>query len=158
MKSWQTKEIQARRAIEDQGFVVQDANVLFRANCPNIDLVVFSRNAATYVQVKASEKPAQSDAVIVDGSPWTEDQLRNGGPIFNKHDGFRASLILIVASKAGETEYYIAPPAVFDELLVPRKSLRRPSKKRRYAALDCLSERTGERSPSAVAQRVAAAR
>jgi hypothetical protein len=49
MKSWQSKEVQARRAIEDQGFVVHDANVLFRANCPNIDLVVFGKNAATYV-------------------------------------------------------------------------------------------------------------
>ena len=112
MKSWQSKEVQARRAIEDQGFVAHDANVLFRANCPNTDLVVFGKNAATYVQVKASQKPSGSDAVIVDGSPWTEDQLRNGGYIFNKHDGFRASLIVLVAAmKTGETEYYVAPPA-----------------------------------------------
>jgi len=50
MKSWQSKEVQARHAIEEHGFVAQDANVLFRANCPNIDLVVFGKNAATYVQ------------------------------------------------------------------------------------------------------------
>ncbi len=49
MKSWQSKEVQVRRAIEDQRFVVHDANVLFRENCPNIDLVVFGKNAATYV-------------------------------------------------------------------------------------------------------------
>jgi hypothetical protein len=121
MKNWQSKEVQARRAIEDQGFVAHDANVLFRANCPNIDLVVFGKNAATYVQVKSSEKPAGSDAVIVDGSPWTEDQLRNGGSIFNKHDGFRASLIVIVATiKTGEIEYYIASPTELEQLLLPR--------------------------------------
>jgi hypothetical protein len=119
MKSWQSKEVQARRAIEDQGFVVHDANVLFHANCPNIDLVVFGKGAATYVQVKSSQKPAGSDAVIVDGSPWTEDQLRNGGPIFNKHDGFRASLIVLVAAtRTGETEYYIAPPAGLEMLSI----------------------------------------
>ena len=39
MKSWQSKEAQARRAIEDQSFIVQDAS----ANCPNIDLVVFGK-------------------------------------------------------------------------------------------------------------------
>ena len=66
MKSWQSKEVQARRAIEDQGFVAQDANVLFRANCPDIDLAVFGKDAATYVQVKSSQKPAGSDAVIAD--------------------------------------------------------------------------------------------
>jgi hypothetical protein len=121
MKSWQSKEVQARRAIEDQGFVVHDANVLFHAKCPNIDLVVFGKDAATYVQVKSSQKPAGSDAVIVDGSPWTEGQLRDRGPIFNKHDGFRASLIVLVAAtRTGETEYYIAPPAELEKLLIPR--------------------------------------
>jgi hypothetical protein len=121
MKSWQRKEVQARRAIEDQGFVAHDANVLFRENCPNIDLVVFGKNAATYVQVKSSQKPSGKDAVIVDGSIWTEDQLRDGGPIFNKYNGFRASLIVIVASKRmGETEYYVAPPAELEKLLIPR--------------------------------------
>jgi hypothetical protein len=55
MKSWQSKEVQARRAIEDQGFVVHDANVLFRVNCPN-NLVVIGKDAATYVQVKSSQK------------------------------------------------------------------------------------------------------
>jgi hypothetical protein len=54
MKSWQGKEIQARRVIEDQGFVALDANVLFRANCPNIDLVVFGKDAATPIQVIGS--------------------------------------------------------------------------------------------------------
>ena len=72
--------MQARHAIEEHGFVAQDANVLFRANCPNIDLVVFGKNAATYVQIKSSQKPSGPDTVIVDGSTWSEDQLRNGGP------------------------------------------------------------------------------
>jgi hypothetical protein len=49
-----------------------------------------------------------------------EDQLRNGSPIFNKRDGFRARLIVIVATtKTGETEYYIAPPAELEKLLIP---------------------------------------
>ena len=33
-------EIIAKRAIEDLGFDVHDANIVFRANCPNIDLIV----------------------------------------------------------------------------------------------------------------------
>jgi hypothetical protein len=64
MKSWQSMKVQARRAIKDRGFVAHDANVLFRANCPNIDLVVFGKAAATYVKVKSSQKPAGSDAVM----------------------------------------------------------------------------------------------
>jgi hypothetical protein len=120
MKSWHDKEIQARRAVEDQGFVAYDANVLFRANCPNIDLVVLAKNAASYVQVKSSQRPAGSDAVIIDGSPWTDDQLRNGAPIFNKHDGFEASLILLLDTrKTGETVYYIAPPEELEQLWRP---------------------------------------
>ena len=74
-----------------------------------------------YRQVKSSQKPSGPDTVIVDGSTWSEDQLRNGGPIFNKHDGFRASLIVIVTTtKTGETEFYIAPPAELEKLLIPR--------------------------------------
>jgi hypothetical protein len=120
MKSWHDKEIRARRAVEDQGFVAYDANVLFRANCPNIDLVVFAKNAASYVQVKSSQRPAGSDTVIIDGSPWTDDQLRNGAPIFNKYDGFKASLILVVDTrKTGEIEYYIAPPDELEKLVLP---------------------------------------
>ena len=120
MKSWHNKEIRARRAAEDRGFVACDANVLFRANCPNIDLIVFAKNAASYVQVKSSQNPAASDTVVIDGSPWTHDQLRNGAPIFNKHDGFKASLILVVDTrKTGETEYYIAPPEELERLVLP---------------------------------------
>jgi hypothetical protein len=58
MSNWQDKEKEVRRAIEDHGFAVHDANVLFRANCPNIDLVVFEKTKAVDVQVKSSEVPA----------------------------------------------------------------------------------------------------
>lgn len=65
----------ARRAIEDRGFKVHDANIVFHTNCPNIDLVVFGKRGATYVQVKTSKRPAGgSKAVILDGSPWTDQQ------------------------------------------------------------------------------------
>jgi hypothetical protein len=131
MKSWHDKEIRARRAAEDQGFVAYDANVLFRANCPNIDLVVFAKNSASYVQVKSSQNPAGADSVVIDGSRWTEDQLRNGAPIFNKHDGFKASLILLLDTrKTGETDFYIAPPEELERLWLPlaRDFAARPKK------------------------------
>jgi hypothetical protein len=54
-------------SLSKDGFVAHDANVLFRANCPNIDLVVFGKDAAIYIQVKSSQKPAGSDAVIKGG-------------------------------------------------------------------------------------------
>ena len=89
--SWQRKEIQARRAIEDRGFAVHDANIVFGANCPNIDLIVFAKAGASYIQVKSSQTPAGSNSVIIDGSPWTDDQLFHEAPVFNKHDHYRAS-------------------------------------------------------------------
>ena len=112
MPIWRTKEIEARRAIEDAGFIVHDANVLFRQNCPNIDLVVFGKASASYVQVKSSNNPATKDGVIVDGAPWTLDQLFFGGPIFNRHEGsLRASFVLVIDTiKTGAVDYYIAPP------------------------------------------------
>jgi hypothetical protein len=120
MKSWHNKEIQVQRAIEDQGFTVHNANIVFRANCPNIDLIVFARAAATYIQVKSSSNPADKDTVVIDGSPWTEEQLSGNSPIFNKRDGFNASLIVIVdVRKTGETEYYIAPPMELEKSLIP---------------------------------------
>jgi hypothetical protein len=49
-------EVEARRAIEDRcGLVVHDANIVLRADCPNIDLVVFAHEAPVYVQVRVSE-------------------------------------------------------------------------------------------------------
>jgi hypothetical protein len=112
MRNWKTKEIQARRAIEDCGFRVHDANIIFGENCQNIDLIVYSKNIAQYIQVKSSETPATRNGVVIDGSPWTEDQLYNGAPIFNKHDHFQANFVLIVDKlKSGETIFYIAPPA-----------------------------------------------
>jgi Holliday junction resolvase-like predicted endonuclease len=120
-KSWKDSETQARRAIEDQGFEVQDANILFRANCPNIDLVVFGEKKAIYVQVKSSETPAVKDGVVISGSPWTEAQLYHGAPIFNRHaDQYEAALILIVdKAKDGSTNFYIAPSKDLEDLVRP---------------------------------------
>jgi len=124
MSSWQEKEKEARRAIEDQGFVVMDANVLFRANCPNIDLVVFGKRKAVYVQVKSSETPASKDCVTIDGSPWTDAQLYQGGPIFNRHEKdqhYEAALILVLdREKSGATNIYLAPPKDLEDLVRPR--------------------------------------
>ncbi len=120
-KSWKDSETQARRAIEDQGFEVQDANILFRAQCPNIDLVVFGKKKAIYVQVKSSETPASKDGVVIDGSPWTEEQLYQGARIFNgRPDEHEAALIVIVDNaKDGMTNFYIAPPKDLEDLLRP---------------------------------------
>lgn len=83
MKPWQDYEMQARRAIEDRGFTVLDANIVFRANCPNIDAIVFGRRGASYVQIKSSTKPAGADTVVVDGSVWTREQLYESASIYN---------------------------------------------------------------------------
>lgn len=73
MKNYQRQELKERDAIERTcGFTVYDANVLFRANCPNIDLVVFGKTKAVYIQVKSSETPASKDGVVEDGSPWKQ--------------------------------------------------------------------------------------
>jgi hypothetical protein len=123
MSNWKNKETAARRAIKDHGFVVFDANVVFRANCPNIDLVVCGKTRAIYIQVKSSETPASKDGVVVDGSPWTEDQLRDA-PIFNKHretDNHEATLVVIVdRHKCGDLSFYIAPPKDLEDLLRER--------------------------------------
>jgi len=114
---YRSKEIQARRVIEDHGFVVHDANVIFGVNCPNIDLIVYAQEHAFYVQVKSSSNPAGRDCVIIDGSVWTEEQLYGGGPIFNKHEHFRCSFVVLVDSlKTGETDYYVAPPQPLEDL------------------------------------------
>jgi hypothetical protein len=123
MSNWQEKETAARRTIEDHGFAVHDANVLFRANCPNIDLVVFGKTKAAYIQVKSSETPALREGVVIDGSPWTEAQLKDA-PIFNKHGDpgqYQAALVLIVdRPKSGGMNFYIAPPKELEDLLKTR--------------------------------------
>lgn len=123
MSDSQEKEKAARRAIEDHGFRVHDANILFYANCPNIDLVVFGKTKAVYVQVKSSKAPASKESVVIDGSPWTDAQLK-GAPIFNKHDEagqFEAALIVIVdQQKNGTTNLYIAPPKALEDLVRER--------------------------------------
>lgn len=113
----------ARRAIEDAGYIVHDANVLFHANCKNIDLVVYGRRSATYVQVKTSTKPAGKDFLVVDGSPWTEEQLSGEVPIYNKHeDAFVATFIVIVDMSHGpdDCRFYIFPPDAIEEVLRQR--------------------------------------
>ena len=130
-QNWRAKEIQARRAIEDRGFVVHDANIIFRQNCPNIDLVVYAQTSASYVQVKSSKNPAGADSVVIDGSPWTEKQLYGGAPIFNKHDHLRCNLVVILDTlKTGETHFYIAPPKDLEKLVRPRarKHAKRPKR------------------------------
>src|SRR5712692_5022657 len=100
MKHWQDSEIQAQRAIEDRGFAVLNANIVFRFNCPNIDAIVCARAGAFYVQFKSSTNPAGKDCVLVDGSPWTDKQLYDNAPIYNRHsDDFQASFIVIVEKR-----------------------------------------------------------
>jgi hypothetical protein len=119
--AWRSKELKARRAIEDAGFFVHDANVLFRENCPNIDLVVFGMTSTTYVQIKSSSNPATRNGVVIDGSPWTIDQMFFGAPIFNRHAyGFKAQIVLILdAMKTGEVDYYLVQPLELEGLLRP---------------------------------------
>jgi Holliday junction resolvase-like predicted endonuclease len=134
MSNWKNRETAAQRAIEDHGFVVFDANVLFRANCPNIDLVVCGKTGAIYVQVKSSETPASKDGVVVDGSPWTVDQLEKDAPIFNKHrepGNCEATFVVIVdRHKNGDVSFYIAPPDVLEKTLrkVGRAFAKKPKK------------------------------
>jgi Holliday junction resolvase-like predicted endonuclease len=122
MVQWRSKEAEARRAIEDRGFEVHDANIVFRTNCPNIDLIVFAKEGAFYVQVKSSNNPAGGDCVVIDGSAWTREQLYEGSPIFNKHDHeYRARLIVILDTlKTGVTHFYIAPPKELEKLVRDR--------------------------------------
>lgn len=115
---WRGKELLARRWIEDQGFIVHDANIVFGMNCPNIDLIVYGRQGAIYVQTKSSENPAGADSVVIDGSPWTEQQLYEGAPIFNKHDHFRAAFVVLVDTpKSGDAQFYLARPQELETLV-----------------------------------------
>jgi hypothetical protein len=102
-------ELAARRKIEDQGFVVHDANVLFHVNCENIDLVVYGKDRPIYVQVKSSSKPAGRDRVGVGGT-WTNNQLFRNDPIFNEHDSFQAEYVIVVDATQGEDQFYVVPP------------------------------------------------
>jgi Holliday junction resolvase-like predicted endonuclease len=107
-------ETLARNAIEEAGFKVHDANILFHSNCPNIDLVVYGKGQAIYVQVKSSRRPAGKDGITVDGSPWTKQQLYEGATIYNKRNGFVARFIVLVDLSTGDRPaFYVAPP---DEL------------------------------------------
>ena len=107
--------------LSDWRFAVHDANLVFGANCPNIDLIVYGKQGAVYAQIKATTKAAGKVCLVIDGSPWTEPQLRRGAPIFNKHDHFRASLVILVdASLAAEPQFYVAPPHELEQLVRER--------------------------------------
>lgn len=118
MRDYRSNEVVARRAIEDRGFLVYDANLVFRANCPNIDLVAFARDGARYIQVKSTTKPARPDRMIVDGSPWTHEQMYGGAPLFNKHaHAFQADLVVLVdATVPDDFKFYVAPPRELERL------------------------------------------
>lgn len=115
---WRSKERETRRWIENLGFDVHDANLVFRANCPNIDLIVYGRRGAVYVQTKSSQRPAGNDSVVVDGSPWTEEQL-HGGAIFNRHEHHYQAAFVVVADtqKDGVTQFFVAPPGELEQCL-----------------------------------------
>lgn len=114
-------ETYARRAIEDAGYRVHDANVIFGMNCPNIDLVVYGEQQAVYVQVKGTTRAAGRDAIIVDGSPWTEDQLHGRAPIFNKRAGFVASFVVLAdLSNPAAPEFFVATPGHLTKLVRQR--------------------------------------
>jgi Nuclease-related domain len=105
----------AWRAIEDHGFTVHNANILFYANCRNIDLVVFGKTKAIYVQVKSSTRPSSKNSVVVEGSTWTDEQL-NGAPIYNKHDeNLEAALIVIVDEQEKRPVTLGGSPAMHSE-------------------------------------------
>jgi hypothetical protein len=141
-RKFRIAEIDARRAIEDRcGYIVQDANILLQANCPNVDLIVFAPAAPIYVQVKSSERPAGKDHVVVEGSPWTEGQLFRDQPIFNRHGDYQATLVMIVdRQKTGTTEFYIAPPAKLEPLL-RSKALEHAAKPKRDGSPRAISFR-----------------
>lgn len=113
----------ARRAIEGAGYEVHDADVLFRAKCKNIDLVVYGASRAVYIQVKTSTKPAGKECLVLDGSPWTEEQLSGKAPIYNKHaatDPFKASFIVVVDLSNSDPRFYVCPPEPIEEALRKR--------------------------------------
>jgi hypothetical protein len=113
-------ERRVRNALEAQGFVVHDADVLFGRNCQNIDLVAFSSKFAVYVQVKLSSRPAGKDAVVIHGSPWTSAQLYEGAPVFNEHsEALQASIVVVVHMEQGEPAFYVARPTDLEDLARP---------------------------------------
>lgn len=117
--SGKSSEVIARRTLEDMGYIVHDANVLFREHCPNIDLVAFSSRNAIYIQVRSSTKPSSKDGVVLDGAPWTAEQLAGAKPVFNKHKtGLQASLVLVLDHRPdGTTAFYLAPPKALETIL-----------------------------------------
>ena len=132
MPDWRDCERLARRAIEDAGYTVHDANVLFQKNCPNIDLVVYGPASALYIQVKASVLPATKGSVTACGAPWTEGQLLGRLPVFNRHpNDMQASYVVIVdVQKDGGVDYFIVPPDELERLVkrVGRKFYKKPKR------------------------------
>lgn len=101
--------------------MVHDANIVFRSNCPNIDLIVYAADRAIYVQVKSSKIPATRDHVTIDGTPWTQKQLDRKEPIFNKRVGYEAEFIVLVDyAKVPQPQFYIFSPKQLTDWVVPR--------------------------------------
>src|SRR4051812_47616909 len=66
----------------------------------------------------SSTKPAGNNCIVVDGSTWAQEQLLGQPPVFNKHDSYRASLIVIVHElRVGGTEFYIIPPTILEDMV-----------------------------------------
>jgi hypothetical protein len=132
MPDWRECEILARRAIEDAGFVVHDANILFQKNCPNIDLVVYGQKSASYVQVKASVLPATKGSVTVCGAPWIEEQLFGRLPVYNRHktDMLASHVVVVDVQKDGAVDYFIVPPKELEKIAkrVGRKFWKKPKR------------------------------
>ncbi len=120
MRAYKIAERAVKRAIEDRGFIVHDANILIDANCANIDLVAFGKKNAKYLQVKLSSRPATKNGVVVDGSPWNEDQLFKGAPVFNRHiHDLQAHLVVIAHATGSGFIFYVIPPQTLQRLMLP---------------------------------------
>jgi hypothetical protein len=97
---------------------VLNANVAFRGNCPNFDLVVFNRAGPVYVQVRSSKKPWRPGRIIL--GAWNKEKLA-GASLFNEDPRFPAAsvVLIVVVWPTGETEFYLAPPEELDKAARP---------------------------------------
>lgn len=132
MRPYKSAERAARNAIEALGFRVYDANILFDSNCPNVDLVAFGKNGTRYIQVRLSSSPSAKGSAVVDGRPWTEKQLFESAPVFNKHKNAPQAHLVMVAHKNKSADYtfYIVPPRTLLTLMLPaaRAFARKPKR------------------------------
>jgi hypothetical protein len=66
-------------------------------------------------------EPATKESAVVDGSPWNEDQLFKGAPVFNRHaDCLQAHLVVIAhQDRTGDFTFYVVPPKPLLRLMLP---------------------------------------